>query len=175
VGETAADRIAEELRGRLGGKLLGCDVRKPSRVYAEVAPKDLPETALFLWGERRCRFNIASGYQTRAGFEVLYHFSCDEGDEKGPGDGDGVVLSVRVKTDEKDDPVLPSVADRIKAFGFIERELHDLLGIRFEGHPDPRPLLRAEDWPDGFYPLRRTEPRAELDYGAPDGGTESQR
>jgi Ni,Fe-hydrogenase III component G len=165
-----AEEIAGDLKAKLGDRLLGCEVRSPRRVYAEVRPEDLPETALYLWGERKCRFNIASGTQFRDGFEVLYHFSFNEGDERGPGDGGGVVCSVRVRTEEKENPVLPSVADRIKAFAFIERELHDLLGIEFEGHPNLVPLLRAEDWPDRFYPLRRTEERAEVDHGNTGGG-----
>ena len=159
-----AEQIAEEAKQRLGGKLLGCEVPSPRRVYMEVAPKDLRETALYLWGEKKCRFNIATGLQTPDGFEVLYHFSFNEGDEKGEGNGKGVVLSVRVKTAEKENPTLPS----IKAFDFIERELYDLLGIRFEGRADHKPLSRSEDWPDDFFPMRRTEKRAELDYDGAD-------
>ena len=154
-----AEQVAEDFRTRFGPKALSCEVRSPRRIYAEVAPKDLPEAALYLWGERKCRFNIASGMETRSGFEVLYHFSFDE---------DNMIISVRVKVEGKENPTLPSVADRIKAFNFIERELHDLLGIKFEGHPDLKPLLRAEDWPDDFFPLRRTEKRAELDYEGAD-------
>jgi NADH-quinone oxidoreductase subunit C len=163
----SAEKIVSDVRARLGAKLLGCEVRSPKRLFIEVAPKDLRETARYLWGERRCRFNTASGLQTRTGFEVLYHFSFNEGDEGGSGGRDALVLSVRVRTVGLDS-VLPSVTPEIKAFSFIERELYDLLGIRFEGHPDPKPLLRAEDWPDDFFPMRRTEKRAELDYEGAD-------
>ena len=169
------EEIARDLRRRLGEKLLGCEVRSPRRIYVEVAPEDLRETALWLWGERKCRFNVASGYQTRSCFEVLYHFSFNEGDESGEGGGGGVVCSVRVRTAEKGLPVLPSVASEIKAFDFIERELHDLLGIEFRGHPDLKPLLKAEDWPDDFWPLRRTEKRAELDHRASNDGAEGRK
>lgn len=161
----SVDTIAAELAKKLGDKLLSCEVRSPRRIYCEVAPRDFPEMAVFLWGEKKCRFNIASGLQTPTGFEVLYHFSWNEGDETGPGGGKGVVVSVRVKTTDKEHPVLVSVADKIKAFDFIERELHDLLGITFEGRKETKPLLAAEDWPKDFFPLRRTEKRAELDYG----------
>jgi len=161
----SAETIAAELSRRFGSKLLGSEVRSEKRVYIEVAPRDFREMALFLWGEKKCRFNIASGMQTPSGFEVLYHFSWNEGDETGPGGGKGVVVSVRVRTSEKERPVLVSVADKIKALDFIERELHDLLGIEFEGRADLKPLLAAEDWPKDFFPLRRTERRAELDYG----------
>ena len=137
-----------------------------------VAPADLPETAMYLWGERKARFNIASGVELRDCFEVLYHFSFNEGDEKAEGPGAAVVCSVRVRTAGRENPTLPSLAGKIKALDFIERELHDLLGIVFEGHPNLAPLLTSEDWPKDFYPLRRTEKRAELDRGTLEGGGE---
>ena len=155
MSDVTAETVAEDFKAFLGERVLSCDVRSPRRVYAEVAPRDLPKAALYLWGDRRARFNIASGMQTPGGFEVLYHFSFDESN---------FIFSVRIRTDEKENPVLPSVAGEIKSFDFIERELHDLLGIVFEGHPDLKPLLTAEAWPEGFYPLRRTEERAELDH-----------
>jgi formate hydrogenlyase subunit 5 len=38
---------------------------------------------------------------------------------------------------------------------WIEREIQDLLGIRFDGHPNPKRLILADDWPEGVYPLRK--------------------
>ena len=164
AGRTAED-IAAQLRAELGAKIIDMKTPSAKRIYMSVRPADWPETAMHLWGERKARFNIATGLELRDCFEVLYHFSLNEGDESGEGAGDGVVCSVRVRTEGREKPTLPSVADRIKAFNFIERELHDLLGIVFEGHPDLAPLLTSEDWPADFHPLRRTEDRAELDRG----------
>jgi Ni,Fe-hydrogenase III large subunit/Ni,Fe-hydrogenase III component G len=66
------------------------------------------------------------------------------------------------------DPRMPSLATRSFAASRFEREVHDLLGIVPEGHPDPRRLALHQFWPDGYHPLRRDAPAVELrDEGQP--------
>jgi Ni,Fe-hydrogenase III component G len=48
-----------------------------------------------------------------------------------------------------------SLASTIKGAAWIEREMHELLGIEFTGNQDLRRLLLSEEWPEGVYPLRR--------------------
>jgi NADH-quinone oxidoreductase subunit C len=36
-----------------------------------------------------------------------------------------------------------------------EREVHDLLGVVFDGHPSLERLILPDDWPEGVYPLRK--------------------
>jgi Ni,Fe-hydrogenase III large subunit/Ni,Fe-hydrogenase III component G len=52
-------------------------------------------------------------------------------------------------------PAVPSISDRIPAASWHEREAHDLFGVVFEGHPDPRPLVVHDGWPEGLHPLRK--------------------
>jgi NADH-quinone oxidoreductase subunit C len=64
-----------------------------------------------------------------------------------------VRLKVRVKGD---DARGATVSDVWPAANWLEREVWDLFGIEFDGHPDPRRLLMPDDW-EG-HPLRRDYP-----------------
>src|SRR6478609_932939 len=62
-------------------------------------------------------------------------------------------LKVRLAAD---DPHVATVSGVWPAANWLEREVWDLFGIAFDGHPDPRRLLMPEDWQG--YPLRKDHP-----------------
>ena len=63
-------------------------------------------------------------------------------------------VNVRILT-PRSDPKIPSVCAVIPGAILYERELQDMFGLVVENIPDPRPLLLADDWPAGQYPLRK--------------------
>lgn len=64
-------------------------------------------------------------------------------------------LQVRVPVDESN-PRLPTASGVYNVANWRERELLDMFGIEFDGHPDPRRILSPEDMQD--HPLRRDFP-----------------
>jgi NADH-quinone oxidoreductase subunit C len=83
-------------------------------------------------------------------------------------------LRVKVRVGSET-PRVPSVAGVWPSAGFLEREVWDLFGVEFEGHPDMRRLLTAEDW-EG-HPLRKDYPvqvDVPVKFDAPTQVTEEQ-
>lgn len=62
-------------------------------------------------------------------------------------------LELKVKTENRENPEFDTVADIWKTAEFFEREVWDLYGIRFKGHPDMRRIFLDEEWV-GF-PMRK--------------------
>lgn len=68
---------------------------------------------------------------------------------------DGVHLRVKTTTPE-DEAEVPSVVDIWPTADWHEREVYDMMGIRFSGHPDLRRILMWEGYP--YHPLRKDFP-----------------
>jgi NADH-quinone oxidoreductase subunit C len=60
---------------------------------------------------------------------------------------------LKVKTADRETPAFDSVTDIWRAAEFYEREVYDLFGIRFNGHPDLRRIFLEEGWKG--YPFRK--------------------
>ncbi len=136
------DRIKE----RLDKKIIAWEEKSAKRIYFTVDKEDIFQTAQFLFKELNLRFAVASGLQTPSGFEILYHFSDDEA---------GVIYSVRVILEDSQDPQVKSITPIFPGAEWIEREMWEMLGINFIGHPNLKRLLLSDDWPEGEYPLRQ--------------------
>ena len=116
------------------------------RVYIDIKPEAIIRMTRYIFEDLSARFNIASGVDTRYNIEILYHFTLEE---------INLIISLRVKLDKKKKLEIDSLAPVFEGANWIEREIHELLGIDFKGHPDLRRLLLPDEWPEGVYPLRR--------------------
>ena len=82
-------------------------------------------------------------------FEVVYLLTNSAASAR-------VRLKVRV---DADDALVPSVESIYPGANWLEREVYDMFGIRFSGHPDLKRILMPDDW-EG-HPLRKDFPLVE--------------
>ncbi len=120
-------------------------IHSPRRLYIRIGREHVFDFAKFLFTDKGFRLSIATGIDTREGMEIIYHFSHDQA---------GTYYNIKTLI-PKDDLKIKSLATLLPAANWIEREMHELLGIDFVGHPNLEPLLTAETWPSDLHPLRR--------------------
>jgi len=140
-----AEEILARIKDEFSEEILKVFEKSRRRIYIDFDSKDIPQVVSFLFRELGGRLATATGMDTRKNIEILYHFSFDSS---------GTIVSLRTLVDRKN-PEIESVTPIIKGAEWIEREIHELLGVNFRNHPNLKRLLLFEDWPEGEYPLRR--------------------
>ncbi len=116
-----------------------------------VTPNRLIETCQALRDAPALRYNVlieitAADYLPRAPrFEVVYHLLSIPHRSR-----------VRLKVRAGDGDLVPTVQSVWPAAGWPEREVYDMFGIIFAGHPDLRRILTPDDW-EG-HPARKDYP-----------------
>jgi NADH-quinone oxidoreductase subunit C len=124
--------------------------RDEMTIYVDRA--SLREACALLRDDEECAFNFLSDvtcvdwYPAEPRFEVIYHLLSISKKER-------VRLTVRL---DSASPVVESRTSLWPGANYFEREVFDLFGIRFTGHPYMRRLLMPEDW-EG-HPLRKDYP-----------------
>jgi len=137
--------IINDLKTRFAEEITGAVEPSSKRLYLDIKSEALVSVATYIFKTLGARFNIASGVDCRSHMEILYHFTLE---------GINLLISLRVTLSKRNLEV-DSLAHTFAAANWIEREIHELLGIRFKGHPNLKRLLLPDEWPEGVYPLRR--------------------
>jgi NADH-quinone oxidoreductase subunit C len=149
---TGLELIAAAVRDRLGDDAVAGTNYFREEATLEVAPGSVHDVLAYLKDETDEPFELLMSLhgcdyfpaEPRLGvhYQVL---SMQRIDRLG--------VKTRVSVDE---PTLPSVVDLFPGADFQEREVYDMFGVVFDGHPDPRRILMPEDY-EGF-PQRRDFP-----------------
>lgn len=139
------NEIYNLLKARFPNKVLEFDEKtlSPSILVDALA---LPEIASYLRHTPELYLDslmCLSGLDYPDRFSVVYHLFSTRHSHK---------TVIKVNT-PKDNPTVPSVAHIWSAANAHEREVYDLLGIEFPGHPNLKRILLPDDW-EG-HPLRK--------------------
>ncbi|MGC1321846.1 MAG: NADH-quinone oxidoreductase subunit C [Candidatus Udaeobacter sp.] len=125
-----------------------------------IAASDLREIAKFCCAELSFDYLLDITSIDRFGeeprFEIVYHlYSMPH----------GAHLRLRLRVSEEIGAV-DTVSDIWPTADWHEREIYDMMGIKFNGHPDLRRILMWDGYP--FFPLRKDFPLAGLPSDMPD-------
>ena len=116
-----------------------------------VAPATIPAFVGYLKTDPNCRFTTliditAVDWPAREKrFDMVYHFLSMHLNQR-----------IRVKAEVREDELVPSIVGEFPSADWYEREVFDMYGILFSGHPDLRRILT--DYGFRGYPLRKDFP-----------------
>jgi len=145
------------------GKLFGHKLQTKSEFRGEttyaISANDLREVAKF------CRYDLSFDYLIditsidNAGeeprFEIVYEFYSMT-----------LAVHLRLKLKIGEGEEVDTVSDIWPTANWHEREIYDMMGIKFKGHPDLRRILMWDGYP--FFPLRKEFPLEGLPSEMPD-------
>jgi len=138
--------ILDKLKRNMGSKYVWkTSVPRTGKVFVEIDKKKLKDAIRFLKTEGFTHLSAITGLETEDEIELLYHLS-----------NGSILLTIRVKL-PLNETTIPSITPHIQGATLYEREIHELLGVNFEGHPNLAPLILPDDWPNGIYPLRKSQ------------------
>ena len=137
--------LVGEALGQLGDAVVQVEQCEPRRGIARIDPARTVEVAEMMLAMDGARLATATGIDVRDGIDVLYHWCIEP---------PGAVITLKALA-VRPELALDSITNVVPAANWIEREMHDLLGANFPGHPDMRRLILDDSWPQGVYPLRK--------------------
>ena len=117
----------------------------------DVAPANIVGLVEFLKSDSNCKFSslvdiTAVDYTERGKrFDVIYHLLSMYRNQR-----------IRLRVSVREDDMVPSIVDVHPSANWFEREVFDMFGILFSGHPDLRRILT--DYGFRGYPLRKDFP-----------------
>ena len=142
-------KVLEKLKEELGGRLLDSSYNSSRRVLIvkvsrEAITKSIEVLKEVSGGE--LHLTSINGADLEDRFELTYFIWLLP-----------QRLRVLVKVEvPREDLRVESASKVSPATLLYEREVHEMLGVKFEGHPKLERLFLPEDWPEEVYPLRRS-------------------
>lgn len=135
----------DNIKNNLKGDIIETEIKSATRATVTIKTDALIRAADYVFNKLKLRFIIASALDSERGFEIYYHFSNDSC---------GLIANLHVILPKKK-PEVESLTGLFEAANWIEREMHEILGINFLGHPNLEKLISEGNWAKGVYPYRK--------------------
>lgn len=147
--DVADDPFLNELKATFGDDIRSLVVSNNQQI-ARVAPERARDVLWHLRFNTPIKFDFlsdltAAHYPDRKAFEVVYQLFSIADNRR-----------LRVVAEVPEEDVIWTVSDIWATANWLEREVYDMFGVRFDGHPDLRRILLPDGWV-GF-PLRKEYP-----------------
>jgi len=146
----ALQELARLIEGKQADAVMDTEITN-GELTARVTINGLVDFIDFLKSDRNCRFSTliditAVDYPTRdKRFDVVYHFLSMYQN-----------LRIRVRLCARENEIVPSITSVHPSANWFEREVFDMYGLMFSGHPDLRRILT--DYGFRGHPLRKDFP-----------------
>jgi NADH-quinone oxidoreductase subunit C len=146
----ALNELGRHVESKRPDCVLGWSVTR-GELTLDVSPSNLPDLLEFLRKDSACRFSTLVDItgidhpERERRFDVVYHLLSMYENHR-----------IRLKAAVRESETVPSITDVFPAANWFEREVFDMFGILFTGHPDLRRILT--DYGFRGYPLRKDFP-----------------
>jgi NADH-quinone oxidoreductase subunit C len=155
-----SQELAEKVKTQFGEMIAGPVEFRGEQTLALADAERIAEVCAFCKGELGFDYLVditsVDNYGEDPRFAIVYHLY-----------GMGHACALRLKTavgEEKGE--VPTVTGVWRTANWHEREIYDMMGVRFSGHPDLRRILMWEGYP--YFPLRKDFPLSGKDSNLPE-------
>lgn len=141
------------LSNRIGENLLETGVFRQDKAFALISANAIKDAIkVLLEADENAGLSAITCIDAGENLELMYHIRFY-----------GKIVTIKVKL-SKNDLRIKSVTSLMPGADFHEREVADLFGVVFNGHPNPKRLILPDEWPVNLFPLRK-----DFETAAPSG------
>jgi len=136
-------RLVERLATSIGKEnVISAKNPRERRTFIEIKADSLRDAVTYLKEKEDFEhISTITGLDTGQDLELIYHLTKRD-----------LILNLKLRV-PYERPIVKSISDILNGAILYEREIHDLIGVIPEGHPNLKPLVLPEHWPEGVHPL----------------------